>query len=154
MSYCQLTDLQNVMLNDTLIALTDDEGLGQVNTDRINECIAEGDSLIDGYCGARYVVPFSQAPVVVRSISVALAIHNLYARRVEEVPPVHENRYKDALQRLKDISNGAMTLGAAESATMTVTEEPEIGISTSTDNRVFTSGNTPGVSDGSTLGGY
>ncbi len=47
-----------------------------------------------------------------------------------------------------------MTLGAAESATMTVTEEPEIGISTSTDNRVFTSGNTPGVSDGSTLGGY
>ena len=81
MSYSALTDLQNVLQNDTLIALTDDEGLGQVNTDRINECIAEGDSLIDGYCGARYVVPFSQAPVVVRSISVALAIHNLYARR-------------------------------------------------------------------------
>ena len=143
MAYSQLTDLQNVLQNDTLIALTDDEGLGTVNTPRVTECIAEGDSLIDGYCGARYVVPFGSGgypvPVVVRSISVALAIHNLYARRVEEVPAVHENRYKDALQRLKDISNGEMTLGVHPAPA--IIEEPATN-SQSIDNRTFVTGAT------------
>ncbi len=137
--YSQLSDLQNVLQNDTLIALTDDEGLGTINQDRITECIAEGDSLIDGYCGARYIVPFNPAPVVVRTISVALAIHNLYARRVEEVPAVHENRYKDALQRLKDISSGAMTLGVEP--TPNIVEEPATN-SQSIDNRIFTTSST------------
>ncbi len=140
MSYSVLTDLQNVLQNDTIIALTDDENLGSVNTARVTECIAEGDSLIDGYCGARYVVPFSPVPVTVRSISVALAIHNLFARRVEEVPAVHENRYKDALQRLKDISSGAMTLGVQQPAP-NIVEEPATN-SQAIDNRIFTTGST------------
>ncbi len=139
MSYSVLTDLQNVLQNDTIIALTDDEGLDQVNTARVTECIAEGDSLIDGYCGSRYVVPFNPVPVVVRSISVAIAIHNLYARRVEEVPAVHENRYKDAIQRLKDISSGAMTLGVQPSPN--IVEEPATN-SQSIDNRIFTTSST------------
>lgn len=137
--YSQLSDLQNVLQNDTLIALTDDEGLGAVNTDRVNECILEGDSLIDGYCGARYVVPFNPVPVTVRMLSVALAIHNLYARRVEEVPAVHADRYKDALARLKDISNGAMTLGVQPAPT--IVEEPATN-SQSIDNRTFVTGTT------------
>ncbi|MDA8088450.1 MAG: DUF1320 domain-containing protein [Nitrospiraceae bacterium] len=137
--YSALTDLQNVLISDALVQLTDDEGLGTVNQARITEAIAEGDSLIDGYCGARYVVPFNPVPVVVRSISVALAIHNLYARRVEEVPAVHENRYKDALARLKDIASGAMTLGVQP--TPNIVEEPATN-SQSIDNRTFTTGAT------------
>ncbi len=137
--YSQLTDLQNVLINDTLIQLTDDEGTGQVNTARVNECIAEGDATIDGYCGSKYQVPFNPVPAVVRSISVALAIHNLFARRVEEVPAVHENRYKDALQRLKDIASGAMTLGTQPQPA--VIEEPAAN-SQSIDNRIFTTGST------------
>ena len=149
MSYSVLTDLQNVLQNDTLIALTDDEGLDQVNTSRVTECITEGDSLIDGYCGARYVVPFNPAPTVVRSISVALAIHNLYARRVEEIPPVHENRYKDAIQRLKDIASGAMTLGVQP--TPNIVEEPATN-SQSIDGRIFTTGSTGNNPDNPSAG--
>ncbi|MDA8326211.1 MAG: DUF1320 domain-containing protein [Nitrospiraceae bacterium] len=139
MPYSQLTDLQNVLLGDSLIQLTDDEGLGAINQDRINEAIAEGDALIDGYCGAKYQVPFNPAPAVVRSLSVALAIHNLFARRVEEVPAVHENRYKDAIQRLKEIASGAMTLGIQPQPA--VVEEPAAN-SQSVDSRVFTTGAT------------
>ncbi|MDA8086546.1 MAG: DUF1320 domain-containing protein [Nitrospiraceae bacterium] len=139
MPYSQLTDLQNVLINDTLVQLTDDEGLGTINTARINEAIAEGDAMIDGYCGAKYQVPFNPVPVVVRSISVALAIHNLFARRVEEVPAVHENRYKDAIARLKDIASGAMTLGIQPQPA--VIEEPATN-SQSIDNRTFTTGST------------
>ena len=155
MAYCQLADLQNALRADALIALTDDADTGQVNQAVINEAIARGDSIIDSYCAGRYLVPFAApAPDEIRMLSEDLAIYHLFARRGEEIPGSVEDKYKNAVQALRDISKGLRNLGSAESAAMTVTEEPEIGISTDAANRVFTDVNSPDTQNGSTLGGY
>lgn len=153
MSYCQLTDIQNVLRADALIQLTDDDDAGNINTAVVTECIATGDALIDSYCSSKYVVPFV-APVqpIVRKLSEDLAIYNLYDRRGEDIPESVQLRNKNALKLLQDISKGLANLGAPSPSAI---EDPEIGIDTSTGSRVFTNTNTPGIDPGkSSLGNY
>ncbi len=152
--YSQLTDLQNVLRADALIELTDDENLGQINQDRVNEAIARGDSLIDSYCSSKFIVPFgAPVPATVRMLSEDLAIYHLYARRGEEIPGSVNDKFKNALKQLSNISKGLVNLGAPSASAV---EDPEISISTpDPSTRTFTSDNTPGLNgSGSTLGGY
>ena len=111
MSYSQLSDIQNLVPADILVQLTDDAGSGAVNAAIVTDCIAEADNIIDAWVGARYQLPLSPAPPLITYISVAIAVHRLFGRKVEKVPDVHENRYKDAQAQLQGISTGKITLG-------------------------------------------
>ena len=155
MSYSVLTDLQNGLRADALIQLTDDENTGQVNQDVVNEAIARGDAMINSYCSSKFIVPFAvPAPDIIRMLSEDVAIYHLYARRGEEIPGSVNDKFRNALKQLADIAKGLVDLGVADSAEASM-DEPDISISTSTANRIFTNDNTPGLNgSGSTLGGY
>jgi len=111
MPYCTLDDIKKLIPEDALIQLTDDEGLGTVNQTRVDEAIAQADAEIDSYCGGRYSVPFSTVPEIIKKFSVDIAIYNLYSRRVEVIPEVRSERYRNAIRQLEGISKGLISLG-------------------------------------------
>ncbi|KKL24308.1 hypothetical protein LCGC14_2416610 [marine sediment metagenome] len=113
MPYSTLDDIKKLLPEDTLITLTDDEGLGQVDTARVDEAIAQADSEIDSYCGGRYSVPVSPAPAILKKLSVDIAIYTLYSRIVQEMPEIRTERYKTALKQLDGIARGTISLGVA-----------------------------------------
>lgn len=111
MAYCTLDDILRMLPEQTLVELTDDDGLGTVDTGRANEAIAQADAEIDGYCGGRYGVPVAGPPPILRKLSVDIAVYHLYSRRVQESPPVRAERYKAAVRLLENIAKGTVTLG-------------------------------------------
>lgn len=112
MSYCTLDDLKKVLPEARLVKLTDDEGLGQIDTARVDEAIAQADGEIDTYLGGRYGVPLSSVPPLVKRCSCDIAVYHLYSRRVEELPEARSARYRDAVRTLEKIAAGKITLPA------------------------------------------
>lgn len=111
MAYCTKADLLKEITEEQLIQLTDDDDNGVENDDIISEKIADADSLIDGYCGKRYTVPFTTVPKIVKNLSVQIAIYNLFKRRQHVLSDEKKEDYKNALQFLRDIEAGKISLG-------------------------------------------
>lgn len=109
--YSTLDDIKAKLPEETLLQLTDDDSLGEIDQAKIDAAITEADSEIDGYCSTRYTVPFAVVPAVIKKVSVDLAIYHLYARRVEKMPEVREVNRNNAVGLLKDISRGMVKLG-------------------------------------------
>lgn len=137
MSYSTQTDIVKIIPEETLIQLTDDESVGAVNEARIVEAIAAADAEIDSYCAARYAVPFTTVPAVVKKLSADMAIYNLYSRRMEEIPATRADRYKNAVRVLEGIAKGTITLGVDPAPAPSTTGGNAESNKTSSD-RVFT----------------
>lgn len=133
MSYTTLDKIVGQLSEQTVIQLTDDDGLNQIVTDRVDEAIADAEALIDGYCSGRYVVPFEPVPAIVAKCGLDIAIYNLYARRVETMPDVRQKNYDNALKLLGNISTGSVLLGATAT-------QPAPDSSTATTGMVVTPG--------------
>lgn len=110
MAYCTQSDLLEQISQDVLIQLTDDDDAGIIDSDVVTRAIADADAEIDSYCGTKYDVPFSTTPVMIRKLSVDIAIYNLYGRR-QGAPDDRKERYDDAISFLKDIAKGIASLG-------------------------------------------
>ncbi len=138
MGYSTQTDIEEQVSPAELIELTDDTGAGTVDTSALARAIADAGAEIDGYCGARYTVPFSPAPAMIRKLSVDIAVYNLFSRRSNlKIPEDRQKRYDNAVRFLRDVSRGLISLGADAPA------EPDSGLpraSTDRDDRVFTTG--------------
>ena len=138
--YCTIDDIEKLIPADDLIALTDDEGLGSVNQDRVNEAIDRADALIDGYCAAVYTVPFAAPPKMVILLSADIAAYYLYCRRDQGkagVSEIRQKRYDNALKFLSDVSRGVISLGA-QAPEAPAAEFPEN--TKSAGDRIFTDG--------------
>lgn len=131
MSYSVLDDIKKLIPEDTLIQLTDDDGIGTVNQGRVDEAIAQADSEIDSYCGGRYSVPFATVPGIVKKISVDIAIYNLYSRRVEVIPETRADRYKNAIRQLEGISKGVISIGVDPAPSAATQSSNTVEIATS-----------------------
>jgi phage gp36-like protein len=137
MAYSTETDITNQIDEAVLVELTDDEAIGVVDSDRVTRAIADADEEIDGYVGSRHTVPLDPVPAVVRKLSVDIAIYNLYARRVDEVPPVRQKRYDGAIRLLEQIAKGTISLGADDpEGTPPDSDAPEV--SSDNPDRTFT----------------
>lgn len=125
--YSTLDDIKKLLPEESLIQLTDDEGQGTVDQGRVDEAISQADAEIDSYCAVKYRVPFDPVPDLVKKCSVDLAIYNLYARRVEEIPQTRTDRYRNAIRQLEGISKGTVSLGVdPPPQTGTQSERPDI----------------------------
>jgi len=109
--YCTLDDLKKTVPEEVLVQLTDDEGLGAIKQERVDEAIAQADGEIDTYIGGRYSVPLAVVPAVIRRCSCDTAIYIIYKRTVEELPPTRKDAYRDALRILEQVRDGRMDLG-------------------------------------------
>jgi phage gp36-like protein len=147
MAYCAYADIKKNLPEETLVQLTDDEGVGTVNQVRISEAIAQADAEINSYLGTKYTVPFTAPiPDIVKQLSIKMSIYHLYSRRMEEIPKTRVDRYNNSLRILEKIAAGSISIGAA---TEPEGESDQIKASTSAEDRVFTRGKKSDGSSGS-----
>lgn len=124
--YSALTDILERLPERVVIQLTDDDATGVVVTDKVDAAITRADKEIDAWCGARYTVPFVAIPPVVVELSADMAVYFLYSRTQDEIPQARIDGYKNAVNLLKAISKGEVSLGVAETPAATTGDAPEI----------------------------
>lgn len=134
MAYSAQSDILEQMDETTLIQLTDDAGGGEADGDKVTRAIADADATIDAYCQGRYTVPLSPVPDKIRSVSVDIAIYNLYSRRDDTAPETRKDRYKDAIRFLEKVAEGKIDLGSATPAAETTGN----AVSIDQNDRIFT----------------
>jgi phage gp36-like protein len=134
-AYASLEDLRKLLPLGTLVALTDDEGLGTVNEGRVEEALKQAQAEVDGYLGGRYRVPLSPVPEAARRLTADIALYNLYARTVEAIPETRRERYRNAVRQLEAVARGEMSLGVEPAPSAPADSSAES--STPTDGRTF-----------------
>lgn len=115
MAYCTLDDLKKLISVQTLLQLTDDEGIGSFVVDPPNlpylvvlQAITDAETLINSYLGGRYTVPVTKVPVPPMIVQIAqnLALCNLYDRKRDlDLPEGIKYRRDRHIGFLKDIGN-------------------------------------------------
>ena len=113
MAYSEKADLLLAITEDKLIELTDTIDYNSVDDDKITRAIEDADAEIDIYCRKRYTVPFTTVDNFIRSLSVDIAIYNLFPRS-QSVPEIHTTKYTAAIEKLAAIRDGNLELDVAE----------------------------------------
>lgn len=135
MPYCSRDDLITASSESEVNELLDRNNDGVNDTDLLARTILQADSIVDGYLASKYSfplnVPLEQVPETIKTISTDITRYRLWNNNApEEV----RNRYKDAIQQLKDYQKGVMVLiDIPLSAT-----NPEGGVDYSANERIFT----------------
>ncbi len=112
-SYCSVADIRSYVSTTTLAQLTNDDGKDEVNLTVTKEAILYASTLIDGYLRGRYNLPLNTQFPLLKILCIDIAVHRLYSRRARnEMPEVIENAYNKAIQTLRDIQKGILTLEA------------------------------------------
>jgi len=116
MAYTSKEELELAIGVTTLLQLCDDEAVGSwdaTNTDRLNHCIDQAGRDVDGYCRARFAVPFVATPPMVGRLAVSLAIWYLYRRRRAAfgVPEDVKDEHELAVRQLERINEGKLDPG-------------------------------------------
>jgi len=112
-AYCTLDDLKKKIPEKVLIELTDDEGLGVMDQQRVEEAISAASDEIDLYIGKVAKLPLEQdqVPPVLKGLCADMAIYHLYARLREEIPQARADRYRNAHKLLEKILRGEVSIG-------------------------------------------
>lgn len=146
MAYNTVVELLQNIEERVLVSLVNDEtrDVEDVNlasgtdvaTVRIVNAITEADAEIDGYLRARYSLPLSSTPTLVKQLSRDICIYNLYKRRMREsIPESISEIYNICVKVLEKIQRGEIHLGvevAGESS-----PGAEVTVNKSADDRVF-----------------
>ena len=123
MAYTDFEKLKLAIPEQTLIELTDDDGLGVVDQDKIAGCIEAADSEIDGYIPEGLDLPLSPVPRLITRLSTMITIYNVYARYAEAIPKTRQDQYDNAIKMLRElILTGKVKLRNEDSA---MTPEPD-----------------------------
>ena len=117
MSYVSTDDVQERLGDQLYIELTDDQGSGSADLDKVNEAIDGAEGEVNSYLGRRYAVPVSlsgQSMIeeVLKSFVLDLVEHRLHSRR----PPVPEDvrrKRSQALTWLQRVAEGEIVLPTA-----------------------------------------
>jgi len=107
---------------DETLLLSDTHDVGRIDKDRLGARLIEATSIVDGYVAKRYTTPLNPVPEVIRGIVADLVRHILHGANV---PDVVAERQRQAIQRLKDISNGIMVIAVPEITTSGNSGTPE-----------------------------
>ena len=116
MAYSILADVLLRISNETLAQVSQDQtGAQGVNESRVSSAIVDADSLIDFYLGSRYTVPFNPVPVIIKILSVNIAIFNVYKAKFDnEIPKEIRNLYTESLAMLDKIKAGEFEIKDGE----------------------------------------
>lgn len=116
MSYNTLDKVKKLRINEaTLIALTDDAGLGIVDEETAAGVLAGGDSFIDGYLRGKLKLPLDPVPDLIPKLALDIYAYEFYSLKPSfEMPKTIGDRYTAAVKTLSLIQEGKVKLGAAE----------------------------------------
>lgn len=84
------------------------------SVDITSRFIPDAAGIVDGYIGAKYVVPLSDpVPQLVTQVTADLAIFNLCAEKLPRQPDFMQARYDRAMKTLEALRDGKMVLGSS-----------------------------------------
>ena len=112
--YCSVEDIEKQITHETLVQLTNDNSLPEVDEAVTFEAILYSSTLIDGYLRGRYNLPLDThlSPIpILRIIAIDLSIYRLYSRRLQaDMPESILAQYKETIKTLDKIQKGTITL--------------------------------------------
>ena len=126
--YCTVDDLKLSQPDLRLIETTDDahpNASGAIQVSIAEEQIELACGVIDGYLASRYSLPLSVTPIIIKKIAVDLALHGLHERiGAAGKDSDMELRRKSAMDMLKSIATGVLSLGLASVQAQGVESNP------------------------------
>lgn len=87
-----------------------DRSTNELNETWIDEALRTADDEINGRLGRRYVLPLPQVPDMLKRIAIVISLYWL-ADRDQQATNLMDERYKRAIEQLKDIASGKLELG-------------------------------------------
>lgn len=87
-----------------------DRNTNQLNDTYINQALEQSDDEINSYLARRFVLPLPTVPGLLNKIAMTIAFYWL-ADRDQQATNLLEERYKMALQQLREIADGKRELG-------------------------------------------
>ena len=109
MSYTSKAEMVDRFGELEMIQLTDREITGLLDEDVLNRALADADALLDGYLRLRYAIPVDDATGLLSMLAADVTRYLLYD---EHPTDIVKERYEKALERLKEIARGLVTLDA------------------------------------------
>lgn len=140
MTYAVKQDLIERYGAQDILQLTDHSHTDSIDDDVVSRALADADAEINGYLAARYTLPLTDTPPLVKRLACEIAYYLLFRALPTELAA---DRYTKAVAVLKGLSNGTVSLGLNS----TGTGEPgtEAAVEHAGPERIFT---------GQTLDGY
>jgi phage gp36-like protein len=111
MPYATLSDMIAEFGEREVVALTDRDNIGYIDTPLLEDRLDKASAEIDTYLVGRYAVPLSIVSPLIVTYTCDIARYRLSGAQVTEVDTVR-NRYKDALRFLEAVRDGKIDLGA------------------------------------------
>ena len=113
MPYSDIDDLKKDLSEEELIQLTDDKGLGAIDTEIYAGQRDDADAEIDGYLtGGGYTVPLLPVPTLIKKISKAITSYNLHKRKLKlNIPDSLNTDYNNQVKLLKAIQEHKVSIG-------------------------------------------
>lgn len=110
MSYATQQDIVDLYGEDLLVRVADYDKDNVPDETVVSNGLREADTVCDAYLSARYTVPVTPTPGIVRTCAIDIALYKMALgadRRTSEM----RQRYEDALAMLERISKGTVGLG-------------------------------------------
>jgi phage gp36-like protein len=109
MAYSTIDDCKNYLPEIYLKQMSDDNDTGELDVEKVNDCLRRAQNRIDSYLRGRYAVPLAinNVPDDIRDISTKLAVYFLFERSLMQIKPESiVNDYKEAERTLAMIQTG------------------------------------------------
>lgn len=135
--YATIGDMETRFGQQELLELTDAGLTGTVGTAEVETAIGDATELINGYVAARYRVPLSPVPDMVRRWCCDIARFYLHKAGV---PEVVKAGHESALRGLRDVARGVVQLQATGVETSGASGETVLAVG----GRMFTDGSMRG----------
>lgn len=94
---------------DTVLVLTDTHQVGRIDVERLGQALQYATAMADGYAAKRYQTPLDPVPEIIKGAVLAIAFYELHT---ENVPDSVAGKYAKAMEMLKALSRGDVTLSA------------------------------------------
>jgi phage gp36-like protein len=132
MAYATVSDLIAAYGPQEVIALTDREDAGAVDSAVALEALERASSEAESYLAARYALPLATTPQALTAVVCDIARYRLTGGAANETDPITD-RYKAAVGWLKDVAAGRAVLPGVA----TVPTGGEGGVEFAAGRRVF-----------------
>jgi phage gp36-like protein len=109
-TYATKDDIEDLYGVDVLIRVADHNKDGMADEDVIAKGLLGADEICDAYLSARYSVPITPIPGIVRSCAIDISLYKMALGRAQRTDEMRV-RYQDALALLEKIAKGTVGLG-------------------------------------------
>lgn len=112
MAYANQADMVSEFGESEVLALTDRDNLGMIDSGLLADRLEKASGEIDSYLVKRYAVPLAVVSPLIVTYCCDIARYRLSGAQVAEVETVR-NRYKDAVRFFEAVRDGKIDLGAS-----------------------------------------